>query len=555
MGDPKRGWGAIYNDGTFRNDTGANALIGANDIGVTDSLRERALDGEVAPGGPDAAAIASGNARPWDWGGAMETAESIGAHAADIFRPGTDSHKGYMDAFSGLADWIPEDARNAAFGQYDRIMKAVKDDWDRGGGGLNPMSRNNYFQQLIDAGASNEVAAQLLDKYGPTVENLGSKAAGLAGSAYNTARSMWNRAQQGISSVVNPVVDKATGLQAQADAATAPNTIASNFMVDQGRNRNNAALTKDQLAAIIDRNYGQNGLLRADQETDAVTTEAAPVVLPVSGETPTRTDVAPEESSWMIPRDTLPTGGQFLQNVQDISATTVGGIGTPMAIGAGYSAWKNAPKRQIASLQSQLDANIKSQASSPAGQSLQDLKVEEAKLRANVDEINARGTRRSRARDFVKKHVSNIKVSGGKGLGKLKSGAKTGLKGLAIGGAGLVGGAALLTYSRRTAASEVPMAIEAGHLPGDALNWTPDEQVEAIYTLSKMGDISPDFAERFDMASGAGDIASSIADELSLSGGAGLSGGMLPAGYKEPRRADGSIIDFRDPDSEFYRGN
>jgi len=127
------------------------------------------LDPEVIPkfkpNAPYVPPVVAGGSAPADVAGSLDSPTTTGVPFIE------EAMKAGKGAISTVTDLIPEPLFDAGFGAFDSIMANVKNDWDAGGGALNPISRNNYIQQLIDKGANSETIARLMDKFMPFAES------------------------------------------------------------------------------------------------------------------------------------------------------------------------------------------------------------------------------------------------------------------------------------------------------------------------------------------------------------------------------------------------
>ena len=465
MGDPKRGWGKLYND-TYR-DAGANALIGAgaNNVGVPDPLRERALGGAVAPGGPDAAAIVSGDASPGGWEQAL----------------------GYFAKPNILSETVEGLGQSTGVGE---VLTPAFQAADQFGNLITDAGKFDYMG--ADYGA---MGTQLKKDLGPVAQ--------LAGDAANTA--------------VGYGQDLA------------------NYIGEQGR------FTKRFWGDVYDEQLGD--IKSWLSPTDANTTGAgvSPVIteqqnaVPSMFSSPGEAEVAGAVPTAIFPTDTsgvpfeTPSESQTLRQAMkpyfdvdaglSVGGGALAGLGTakyvPKAVAGTYAAWKNMPSQQLKSLQSELDSINKTMADTEfLGPEQQKLKKRAAVVEGEMDKINSRVTGRQKAMNWAKGKMDAMKVTGGKLKRGATSAAKKGLVGLAYGAGATAVGAGVSLLISNMAFAAVPDAIESGHLPPDAEDWSEDDKVAAIYALSKTGEIPPDFANRFDMSQDAGGMISTVAGAI-----------------------------------------
>jgi len=497
MGDPKRGWGAIYNDGSFRNDPGANALISANHVGVPDPLRERALDGEVAPGGPDTAAVANGLASPFDPGGGdhsvnwYDTVKDIYGFGAEALKPLSEVQNSLVEEGAGLArqvgDAIPEYLKDPLYGAYDTVK-----------GWVNEAGRYPPYGDLLDksvasiknafaGGASPAASAGLgVGATAPGVNTLG-------GDPFSEDDNLPRAVQTRIF---------------PAGASEAPVT------VDPAREASDRNL-QDILAA---RDRGEITPIGSPGEVDAE---------------------APQSLSEMLGAG--PAAAAFA------TTTTAAVGGAELLRREGVKTWRNSTKGQLSQLRKDLAANTKAMATENPNKFRSHTRATDAHLKTKIAELESKETRRQQARAFINKQLNMAK-------GGLTKFGKTTVSGLKKGLLGAVPAAALggVAYaSWKYGISRVDAATTDGIL-GDVSGMSEEERIAALYEASAIGDLDgtayENFASRMDQFDTAGDTASGVAELLNPMGGTSgktttqmgpLSGGRYK--WSVPYSGSGSI--------------
>ena len=458
--------------GNFTSAPGAASLLAASDyqrlgggpnVGSLDyqqNLRERALDGEVAPE-VNAGAIASGVASPnvTDTGAPwIQTAKNIGGLATEILTPNSEEQNTYAANAMSL---LEQAGKTVPQGVWNTVFKGV----DIGKGWVDDAARSPYYGDLIDKGVASlnkwlsggtpsVSTTPTVTTPAPTIANaLGSDPYDVAGSLTSTA----------VPTRIFP-----TG------ATEAPVT------VDPAREASDRNL--QDLIAAQDRG-------EITPEVDADTSQSLSEMLGAG-----------------------PAAAAFAAN------TTAAVGGAELLRREGVKTWRNSTKGQLSQLRKDLAANTKAMATEDPAKFRSHTRDKDARLKAKIAELESKETRRQQARAFINKQLASAKG----GVKKASSKALSGLKRGALGAIPTAVGGGVAYASWKYGMSKANAATADGVL-GDVSGLSEEERIAALYEASAVGDLDgtpyADFASRMEQFDSAGSTAGGVAELLDPMGG------------------------------------